>query len=106
MFRWIKRLWNADSSLAEERGQEPRGGTERKGASKRKGAGVKPKATSKEGRQPSKSKLPSKNGGSKGSRKRQQGKANPSSSQLKSVGSLKQSGRKGKGKGDKPKKQS
>ena len=106
MFRLLKRLWNANSSVAEERGSEPEWGTERKGSSKRKSAGVKPKAASKNRRQPSKGKLPSKDGGSKGSRKGQQGKANPSSSQLKSVGSIKQSGRKGKGKGDKPKKQS
>ena len=104
MFRWIKRLWNADSSLAEERGQEPRGGTERKGSSKLQRGDV--KATSKKRRQPSKGKLSSKDGGSKGARKRREGKTNPSSSQLKSVGSLKQSGRKGKGQSNKPKKQS
>ena len=105
MFRWLKRLWNGkDSSLAEERGSEPEGGIERKGSSKLQRGDV--KATSKKRRQPSKGKLSSKNGGSKRSRKGQQGKTNPSSSQLKSVGSLKQSGRKGKGKGDKPKKQS
>ncbi len=107
MLNWLKRLWNGkDSSLAEERGSEPEGGTERKGSSKRKGAGVKPKATSKEGRQPSKGKLSSKNGGSKGSRKGRERKTNPSSSQFKSVGSLKQTGRKGKSQSDKSKKQS
>ena len=104
MFRWLKRLWNADSSLAEERGQEPRGGIERKGSSKLQGGNT--KAPSKKRRQPSKGKLSSKDGGSKRSRKGQQGKTNPSSSQLKSVGSIKQTGRKGKGQSNKPKKQS
>ena len=107
MFRWLKRLWNADSSLAEERGQEPRGGTERGGSQVvQKADRGNTKATSKKGGQPSKGKLPSKDGGSKRSRKGQQGKTNPSSSQLKSVGSIKQTGRKGKGKSHKPKKQS
>jgi hypothetical protein len=107
MFNWLKRLWHGkDSSLAEKRRSEPEGGIERKGSSKRKEAGVKPKATSKERRQSSKGKLSSKDGGSKRSRKGQQGKTNASSSQPKSVGSLKQVGRKGKGQSDKSKKQS
>ena len=104
MFRWLKRLWNADSSLAEVGRQEPEGGIERKGSGKLQGGNV--KGSSEKRRQPSKGKLSSKDGGSKGARKRREGKANPSSSQLKSVGSLKQTGRKGKGQSNKPKKQS
>ena len=107
MFNWLKRLWHGkDSSLAEKRRSEPEGGIERKGSSKRKEAGVKPKASSAKRRQPSKSKLSSKDGGSERPRKGQQGKTNASSSQPKSVGSLKQVGRKGKGQSNKSKKQS
>jgi len=105
MLNWLKRLWHGkNSSLAKERGQESEGRSKRKGSSKLQGGNL--KASSKKRGQSSKGKLPSKDGGSKGSRKRQQGKTNPSSSQLKSVGSLKQTGRKGKGQSDKPKKQS
>lgn len=108
MLNWLKRLWHGkNSSLAKERGTESIGGTERGGSQVvQKADRRNTKAASKEGRQPSKSKLSGKDGGSKGSRKRQQGKTNPSSSQLKSVGSIKQTGRKGKGQSDKPKKQS
>ena len=102
---FFRRLWHGkNSSLAEERGQEPKGGTERKGSSKLQGGNT--KASSEKRRQSSKGKLSSKDGGSKGARKGREGKTNPSSSQLKSVGSLKQSGRKGKGQSDKSKKQS
>ena len=105
--RFFRGLWNGkNSSLAEKRRQEPEGGTKRKGSSKRKEAGIKPKASSEKRRQPSKSKLSSKDGGSERSRKGQQGKTNASSSQPKSVGSLKQVGRKGKGQSNKSKKQS
>jgi len=105
MFNLLKRWWNGkDSSLAEERGQEPEGGIERKGSSKLQGGNT--KSPSKKRRQSSKGKLSSKDGGSEGARKGQQGKTNASSSQPKSVGSLKQIGRKGKGQSNKSKKQS
>lgn len=51
-----------DSSVAKERGAEPRGGTERKGTSQRKSAGVKPKATSKKRGQSKTRKLSRKDG--------------------------------------------
>lgn len=106
MFRLIKRLWNANSSVAEERGEESIGGTKRGGSQVvQKADRRNTKAASKEGRQPSKGKLSSKDGGSKGSRKGREGKANPSSSQLKSVGSIKQTRRKSKSQSNKPKKQ-
>lgn len=107
MFRWLKRLWNADSSLAEVGRQEQEGRSERGGSQvvqQTDGGNV--KGSSKKRRQPSKGKLSSKDGGSERPRKRREGKANPSSSQLKSVGSIKQTGRKGKGQSNKSKKQS
>ena len=93
-----------DTSVDSQGGQEPEGGIERQGSSKLQGRDV--KAASEVGGQPKKGQLSGKDGGSQGARKRQQGKADKVASKPKSVGSIKQSGRKSKGASDKPSKQS
>ena len=93
-----------DTSVDSKGGQEPEGGTERQGSSELQGRDV--KAASKKRGQSKKGQLSSADGGSKRSRAGQQGKADKVASKLKSVVSVKQSGRKSKGASDKPKKQS
>jgi len=88
-----------DTSMDSQGRQEPEGGIERQGSGKLQGRDV--KAASEVGGQPKTRKLSGTNGGSQGSRARQQRKTNSSSSQPKSVGSLKQSGRKSKSKSNK-----
>lgn len=95
-----------DSSVAEERGPESRGGSKPQGSGKRKEGGVEPKAASKKRGQSKKGQLSSADGGSKRPRAGQQGKADKVASKSKSVGSVKQSGRKSKGSGNQSKKQS
>ena len=99
MFNWLKRLWHGkNSSVAEERGEESQGRSKREGSSKLQGGNT--KASSKKRRQSSKSKLPSKDGGDARTRKGFEGKTNKTSSQSKSVGSVKQSRRKTKSGGN------
>ena len=93
-----------DASVDSQGGQEPEGGIERQGTSKLQGRDV--KAASEKRGQPKKSQLSSADGGSKGPRAGQQGKADKVASKSKGVGSVKQSGRKSKGASDKSKKQS
>ena len=90
-----------DTSVAEERGSESQWRIKREGPSKREGAGIESKATSEIGGQPKTRKLSGTDGSGKGSRAGRKGKADTVASKSKSVGSVKQSGRKGKGKSDK-----
>jgi len=109
MFNWLKRFWYGkvqDSFMAEESGSESRRWFKRGGSAQRKSAGVKSKAPSKVGGQSKKSKLSSKDGQRKGSRKGREGKANTVTSKSKGVGSKQQSRRKGESKSNKQKKQS
>jgi len=89
-----------DTSVAEERGSEPRGRSKSSGSGEREGAGIESKATSEVGGQPKTRKLSGSDGVGKGSRAGQRRKTNTASSKSKSVGSVKQSGRKGKSKSD------
>ena len=84
-----------NSSLDKEGREESEGRLERKRSSKlQKGNS---KTSSKVRRQPKKSKLPSKDGGNARTGKGLKGQTNKTSSQPKSVGSIKQSRRKTKG---------
>ena len=102
--KWQRIKHEQDTSLDSQGGQEPEGRSKRQGSGQLQGRDV--KAASEVGGQPKKGKLPSKDGGSKGTRARQQGETNSSSSKPKSVGSLKQGGRKSKGSSNKSSKQS
>lgn len=88
-----------NTSMDTQGGQEPSGGIERKGSSELQGRDV--KATSEVGRQSEKGKLSSADGKHAGARAGRKGKTNTASSKPKSVGSVKQVGRKGKSKSDK-----
>jgi hypothetical protein len=88
-----------NTSVDTQGGQEPEGGIERKGSSELQGRDV--KGASKVGRQSEKGKLSGTDGKHAGSRAGRKGKADTVASKSKSVGSVKQGGRKGKGKGDK-----
>ena len=102
--KWKRIKDGEDTRMDSEGGQEPEGGIEREGSGQLQGRDV--KTASEVGGQPKKGQLSGTDGGSQGTRKRQQGETNPSSSQPKSVGGLKQGRRKSKGARDKPKKQS
>lgn len=93
-----------DASVDAQGGQEPEGGIERKGSGELQGRDV--KAASKKRGQSEAGELLGKDGGSKRPRAGQQGKADKVASKSKSVGRVKQSGRKGQGAGNKSKKQS
>lgn len=88
-----------NTSMDTQGGQEPSGGIERKGSSELQGRDV--KATSEVGGQPKTRKLSSADGKHAGSRAGRKGKADTVASKSKSVGSVKQVGRKGKSKSDK-----
>ena len=87
-----------DSSLAKEGREESEGRLERKGSSKLQEGYS--QTSSKVRQQPKKSKLSSKDGGNARTRKGLKGKTNKTSSQSKSLGSVKQSGRKTKSGGN------
>lgn len=90
-----------DTSVAEERGSESQWRIKREGPSKREGAGIESKATGEIGGQPKTRKLSGTDGSGKGARAGQRRKTNAASSKSKSVGGVKQSGRKSKSKSDK-----
>ena len=87
-----------DSSLAKEGREESEGRLERKRSSKLQEGNS--KTSSKVRQQPKKSKLPSKDGRDARTRKGLKGKTNKTSSQSKSLGSVKQSRRKTKSGGN------
>lgn len=91
-----------DASVDSQGGQEPEGGIERQGTSKLQGRDV--KAASEKRGQSKKGQLSGADGGSKGARAGQQGKADKVASKSKGVGGVKQGGRKSKGASDKPSK--
>lgn len=97
--KWKRIKDGEDTRMDSEGGQEPEGGIEREGSGQLQGRDV--KAASEVGRQPKKGQLSGTDGGSQGARAGRKGKTNSSSSKPKSVGSLKQGGRKSKGASDK-----
>lgn len=103
MAKW-RRIKDEHTGLDPQGGEEPEGWVKREGSRELQGRDV--KGTGKERRQSKKGEFLSKDGGNVGTGEGQQGKADSVASKLKGVGSKQQVGRKGKGKGDKPKKQS
>jgi len=102
--KWKRIKDGEDTRMDSQGGQEPEGGIERQGSGQLQGRDT--EAASEVGGQPKKGQLSGTDGGSQRTRARQQRKTNSSSSQPKSVGSLKQVGRKSKGARNQSSKQS